>query len=34
MNKHLTVAQSRKAVYTAVKAGIKVGAFFILGLPR
>jgi anaerobic magnesium-protoporphyrin IX monomethyl ester cyclase len=33
MNKHLTVAQSRKAVYTAVKAGIKVGAFFILGYP-
>jgi anaerobic magnesium-protoporphyrin IX monomethyl ester cyclase len=33
MNKQLTVAQSRKAVYTAVKAGIKVGAFFILGYP-
>lgn len=33
MNKQLTVAQSKKAVHTAVKAGIKVGAFFILGYP-
>lgn len=33
MNKRLTVEQSRRAVYTGVKAGIKVGAFFILGYP-
>ncbi len=33
MNKKLKVKQSKNAVYTAVKAGIKVGAFFILGYP-
>lgn len=33
MNKQLTVEQSKKAVYTAVKQGIKVGGFFILGYP-
>ena len=33
MNKHITVEQSRRAVETMVKAGIKVGAFFILGYP-
>ncbi len=33
MNKRITVNQSRKAVEMAVKAGIKVGAFFILGYP-
>lgn len=33
MNKRLTVEQSKKAVETVVKAGIKAGAFFILGYP-
>ncbi|MEM0441341.1 MAG: radical SAM protein [Candidatus Caldarchaeum sp.] len=33
MNKKLTIKQSKKAVHTSVKAGLKVGAFFILGYP-
>ncbi len=33
MNKRITVEQSRKAVKIAKKAGLKVGAFFILGYP-
>jgi len=33
MNKQLKVEQSRKAVENVVKAGIKAGAFFILGYP-
>jgi len=33
MKKHLTVAQSKRAVELMTKHGIKVGAFFILGYP-
>jgi anaerobic magnesium-protoporphyrin IX monomethyl ester cyclase len=33
MQKQITVEQARKAVYNAKEAGLKVGAFFILGYP-
>jgi anaerobic magnesium-protoporphyrin IX monomethyl ester cyclase len=33
MQKQITVAQARKAVYVAKEAGLQVGAFFILGYP-
>ena len=33
MQKQITVEQARKAVYNAKKAGLKVGAFFIIGYP-
>ena len=33
MNKHLTVAQSQRAVHLMAKHGVKVGAFFIFGYP-
>ena len=33
MNKAITVEQSKLAVNSCVKAGIKVGGFFILGYP-
>ena len=33
MKKQITVAQARKAVEICKKAGIQVGAFFILGYP-
>ena len=33
MNKHITTAQAKKAVYAAKAAGLKVGAFFIVGYP-
>ncbi|NWF87549.1 radical SAM protein [Candidatus Bathyarchaeota archaeon] len=33
MNKQTTVERARKAVFIAKKAGIQVGAFFILGYP-
>lgn len=33
MNKQIDIGQARQAVYTCKKAGIQVGAFFILGYP-
>jgi anaerobic magnesium-protoporphyrin IX monomethyl ester cyclase len=33
MNKQITAAQARKAVYAAKQVGLKVGAFFIVGYP-
>jgi anaerobic magnesium-protoporphyrin IX monomethyl ester cyclase len=33
MNKHVTTGQAQKAVYAAKAAGLKVGAFFIVGYP-
>ncbi len=33
MNKHITTTQARQAVYNAKAAGLKVGAFFIVGYP-
>lgn len=33
MNKHITTAQAKNAVYNAKAAGLKVGAFFIVGYP-
>ncbi len=33
MNKRITVAQARHAVYAAKAAGLQVGAFFIVGYP-
>jgi len=33
MKKQVTIKQARNAVYTCKKAGIQVGAFFILGYP-
>ena len=33
MNKHITTAQAKRAVYAAKAAGLKVGAFFIVGYP-
>ncbi len=33
MNKHITTAQARRAVHIAKAAGLKVGAFFIVGYP-
>jgi anaerobic magnesium-protoporphyrin IX monomethyl ester cyclase len=33
MQKQITVEQARKAVYNAKEAGLRVGAFFILGYP-
>jgi anaerobic magnesium-protoporphyrin IX monomethyl ester cyclase len=33
MNKRITVAQARRAVYAAKEAGLQVGAFFIVGYP-
>jgi anaerobic magnesium-protoporphyrin IX monomethyl ester cyclase len=33
MNKHITTAQAKSAVKIAKAAGLKVGAFFILGYP-
>jgi anaerobic magnesium-protoporphyrin IX monomethyl ester cyclase len=33
MNKHITVSQAKHAVYEAKAAGLKVGAFFIVGYP-
>lgn len=33
MNKGITVEQAKRAVYVAKRAGIQVGAFFILGYP-
>jgi len=33
MNKHITTAQAQRAVHTAKSAGLKTGAFFILGYP-
>ena len=33
MNKHITTSQAKNAVYAAKAAGLKVGAFFILGYP-
>lgn len=33
MNKQITTRQAREAVHTCKKAGIQVGAFFILGYP-
>jgi anaerobic magnesium-protoporphyrin IX monomethyl ester cyclase len=33
MNKRITVGQARKAVYAAKAAGLKTGAFFIVGYP-
>jgi len=33
MNKHISTAQAEKAVYVAKAAGLKVGAFFIVGYP-
>ena len=33
MNKRITTAQAKSAVYAAKAAGLKVGAFFIIGYP-
>jgi anaerobic magnesium-protoporphyrin IX monomethyl ester cyclase len=33
MNKHITTSQAKNAVYAAKAAGLKVGAFFIVGYP-
>jgi anaerobic magnesium-protoporphyrin IX monomethyl ester cyclase len=33
MNKHITTAQAKRAVYAAKAAGLQVGAFFIVGYP-
>lgn len=33
MNKHITTAQAKSAVHAAKAAGLKVGAFFIVGYP-
>ena len=33
MNKHVTTSQAKSAVYTAKAAGVKTGAFFIVGYP-
>ena len=33
MNKHITTAQAKNAVYAAKAAGLKTGAFFIVGYP-
>jgi anaerobic magnesium-protoporphyrin IX monomethyl ester cyclase len=33
MNKHITTAQAKNAVYAAKAAGLKTGAFFIIGYP-
>jgi len=33
MNKHITISQAEKAVHVAKAAGLKVGAFFIVGYP-
>ena len=33
MNKHITTAQAKSAVYAAKAAGLKTGAFFIVGYP-
>jgi len=33
MNKHITTAQARHAVHAAKAAGLRVGAFFIVGYP-
>jgi anaerobic magnesium-protoporphyrin IX monomethyl ester cyclase len=33
MNKHITTLQAKKAVYAAKAAGLKTGAFFIIGYP-
>ncbi len=33
MNKHITTAQAKNAVYNAKAAGLKTGAFFIIGYP-
>jgi anaerobic magnesium-protoporphyrin IX monomethyl ester cyclase len=33
MNKHITISQAECAVYAAKTAGLKVGAFFIVGYP-
>ena len=33
MNKHITTAQAERAVHVAKAAGLKVGAFFIVGYP-
>jgi anaerobic magnesium-protoporphyrin IX monomethyl ester cyclase len=33
MNKHITISQAERAVYAAKDAGLKVGAFFIVGYP-
>lgn len=33
MNKHITTVQAKRAVYAAKAAGLKVGAFFIVGYP-
>jgi anaerobic magnesium-protoporphyrin IX monomethyl ester cyclase len=33
MNKHITASQAKSAVYAAKAAGLKVGAFFIVGYP-
>lgn len=33
MNKHITTKQAKKAVETAKSAGLRVGAFFIIGYP-
>ncbi|MCL5948873.1 MAG: B12-binding domain-containing radical SAM protein [Candidatus Bathyarchaeota archaeon] len=33
MNKHITISQAERAVYAAKAAGLKVGAFFIVGYP-
>ncbi len=33
MNKRITISQAKRAVYVAKSAGLKVGAFFIVGYP-
>ena len=33
MNKHITISQAKNAVYAAKSAGLRVGAFFIIGYP-
>jgi anaerobic magnesium-protoporphyrin IX monomethyl ester cyclase len=33
MKKRITTAQAKRAVYAAKAAGLKVGAFFIVGYP-
>ncbi len=33
MNKHITISQAKSAVYAAKTAGLKTGAFFIVGYP-
>ena len=33
MNKHITTSQAKSAVYAAKAAGLKTGAFFIVGYP-